>query len=217
MPDLTATRLLLVDDDGKLRDMLCTILKRGGFLVSCAGNVNDALRLIGSQDFDVLISDLHMPHDGHGLTVVSAMRHANPEALTIIFSAFPEMERAAAAILAQTDEIFVKPAAIGSLVELIRGRLKAGAGKVRDVDSVATILESETEATIQDWLVRVDRDPKIFGVELDDSDVVPICRSSSATWCFAFGIRWRWAAMLSDRQPPRNTDCCGESRDIRRP
>jgi DNA-binding response OmpR family regulator len=168
MSDLAPTRLLLVDDDNTPREMLRIILDRAEFLVSTAANVNEALHLIGTQTFDVLVSDLHMPHDGDGLTVVSAMRHANPKAVTIIFSAFPEMKRAAAAILAQTDEIFVKPAAVGNLVELIRGRLQAGVGPTRAIDSVATILETETQATIQDWLERVDTEPKIFPVPLDN-------------------------------------------------
>jgi CheY-like chemotaxis protein len=41
------------------------------------------LNLINSQVFDVLLSDLHMPGAGDGLTVVSAMRHANPKAVTM--------------------------------------------------------------------------------------------------------------------------------------
>jgi len=51
----------------------------------------------------VLLSDLHMPDPGDGLTVVSAMRHANPRAVTLIFSGYPAMKEAAAAILGQAD------------------------------------------------------------------------------------------------------------------
>jgi hypothetical protein len=95
------------------------------------------------------------------------MRHANPKAVTIIFSAYPEMKKAAAAILAQTDDVFVKPAAISKLVDLIRARLQAGPPAVRTVDSVATILEGETQATIDDWLTRVQQEHKILTVTMD--------------------------------------------------
>jgi CheY-like chemotaxis protein len=52
----------------------------------------------GAETFDVLLSDLQMPNAGDGLTVVSAMRHSNTKAVTLILSGYPEM-RAAAAIL----------------------------------------------------------------------------------------------------------------------
>jgi DNA-binding NtrC family response regulator len=61
MADNKNARLLLVDDDQMLRETLTMILEDGGFDVSAASNVNDALRLICSQTFDVLVSDLHMP------------------------------------------------------------------------------------------------------------------------------------------------------------
>jgi len=168
MPEPNKTRLLLVDDDDDLRHTLSLVMEHGGFEVSSAGNVNDALKLITANVFDVLVSDLHMPNDGDGLTVVSAMRHSNPKAVTIIFSAHPEMKAATAALLAQTDDILVKPQAVGNLVALIREKIEKGASPARTVTSIATILEEETQATIDDWLVRVDADKHILTVPLDD-------------------------------------------------
>lgn len=169
-PHVPATRALLVDDDDDLRFIMCEILERGGFEVQSASNVNDALKLIGSDTFDVLVSDLHMPHGGDGLTVVSAMRHSNPKAVTIIFSAHPEMKQAAAAIMAQTDEIFVKPSAIGNLVDLIRERMKLGPAPIRVIVGVDTILEEDAQATIADWLQRVDRNRHILTVQMGDGE-----------------------------------------------
>jgi DNA-binding response OmpR family regulator len=169
MPNEDRTRLLLVDDDDDLRVTLCMILEHGGFDVLTAANVNDALKLIGANVFDVLVSDLHMPNQGDGLTVVSAMRHANPKAVTIIFSAHPEMKAAAAAILAQTDDIFVKPQGVGNLVGLIRAKMKGGKSPAIAVCTIATILEEESQQTIKDWLVRVDTDRHIITIALDDT------------------------------------------------
>ena len=163
------TKLLLVDDDDDLRETLCLILEHGGFEVRTAANVSDALKLIGSDQFDVLVRDLHMPNDGDGLTVVSAMRHSHPEAVTIIFSAHPEMKAAAAAILSQTDDVLVKPAAVGNLVALIREKMKSGPKPVRVMTSIATILEEDTASTIRDWLARVDADRLVLTVALDDA------------------------------------------------
>ena len=120
-------RVLLVDDDEIVRMALTGVLEQSGFVVTTAASVTEALKLIsGAEAYDVLLSDLHMPGAGDGLTVVSAMRHANPKAVTLLLSAFPEMTAAAAAILQQADEILVKPIDLASLIEIIKA-----AGKQR--------------------------------------------------------------------------------------
>jgi DNA-binding NtrC family response regulator len=127
------TRILMVDDDDLIRLSLKQVLELEGFDVTSAGNVPEALKLITSNVYDVLLSDLHMPGAGDGLTVVSAMRHANPEAVTILLSAFPEMNAAAHAILLQTDQILVKPMDVTSLIAVIKERLAIGAPATRVV------------------------------------------------------------------------------------
>jgi CheY-like chemotaxis protein len=164
----TTPKILIVDDDDLVREAIALTLQQTGFQVVAASNVKDALRHISLEPFDVLISDLHMPEPGDGLTVVSAMRHFHPQAVTILLSAFPEMTVAAKAILKQTDEVLVKPVKIQSLVETINERLKRGIIPPRITESVATILERETQATIQEWLNCVDVDPLVTIVPLDD-------------------------------------------------
>ncbi|MBB5331787.1 response regulator [Tunturiibacter gelidoferens] len=167
---LATPKILLVDDDETIRETLGEILENSGFQVVVAANVNDALGLIGSQTFDVLLSDLHMPGAGDGLTVVSAMRHANPRAVTLILSSHPAMKEAAEAILLQADDVLVKPMSLVMLVDLIRRRLKQGAIPARVIASVADILEEETQATISDWLLRVELEPDIITVPLGYKD-----------------------------------------------
>jgi CheY-like chemotaxis protein len=75
-------RVLLADDDDAVRDMLRTMLERDGFEVVAVGCVRDALARIAAENFDVLLSDLHMPRAGDGFTIVSAMRHTHPQAVT---------------------------------------------------------------------------------------------------------------------------------------
>ena len=160
-------KVLIVDDDELIRTSLRLTLEFGHFEVMTAGSVNDAIKLIGTQFFDVLLTDLHMPGAGDGLTVVSAMRHSNPEAVTIIFSGFPEMKEAAAAILLQADEILVKPMAPAVLIQTIRERLKRGtATRPRAAENVATILEQSTQSTIEDWLLLVEREAHLIDVPL---------------------------------------------------
>jgi len=142
------------------------LLQQHEFHVAEAGSVSEALKLISANVYDVLLSDLHMPGPGDGLTVVSAMRHANPLAVTILLSAFPEMDAASHAILLQTDQILVKPMDVTTLVATIRERLAIGAPPTRPIESVATILERTSETTIGEWYGHIQRDSKVMSIPL---------------------------------------------------
>jgi CheY-like chemotaxis protein len=163
---MASATILLVDDDETLRHMLAAVLAEHGYDVTTAASVPEALKLITAGSYDVLLSDLHMPGKGDGLTVVSAMRHANPGAVTILLSAFPEMDAAAQAILLQTDQILVKPMNIPALIETIEQRLASGPVPSRVIESLATILESSIPSTIDAWFDRVGNDEKITAVSM---------------------------------------------------
>ena len=163
---MTNTSILLVDDDEVLRYSLGKVLEQQGFVVTTAANVSEALNHINSTVFDVLLSDLHMPGAGDGLTVVGAMRHSNPKAVTILLSAFPEMEAAARAILQQTDQILVKPMEVMALVKAIEQMVKTGAPLPRSVETVAAILQRSAEGTIRAWYGRIETDEKVMAVSM---------------------------------------------------
>jgi CheY-like chemotaxis protein len=165
---IPAARILLVDDDDTVRTSLARVLARSGFAVTGAGTVAEALRLITSETFEVLLSDLHMPGAGDGLTVVSAMRHANPAAITLLLTGFPHMDAAAHAILAQTDEILRKPMSPPALIEVIKRRLTAGPPPAGKIEPVASILERTSTITIQHWIERVHLEPSLMTSSLSD-------------------------------------------------
>jgi CheY-like chemotaxis protein len=163
---MASTRILLVDDDEIVRLSLSTLLEEYGFVVTTASNVPEALKRVSSAPFDVLLTDLHMPGAGDGLTVVSAMRHSNPEAVTIVLSAFPEMDAAARAILTQTDQVLVKPIEITALIKAINQRLLMGPPAARVIESVAEILKRSVQVTIREWFDRIRTDQKLMSVPM---------------------------------------------------
>jgi DNA-binding response OmpR family regulator len=160
-------RVLIVDDNETVLSTLRTILKINQFEVSTAKNVTEALGCIVAEHFDVLLSDLHMPGAGDGFTVVSAMRHKNPQAITLLFTGFPAVKEAMQAILLQADEVLVKPMAPEALVKVIRERLeKRGTRKKTNTERVASILERDTLTTIADWLGRVEGEQELTFIPL---------------------------------------------------
>ncbi len=157
-----------MDDDEAVLYALKPILEAHEFDVTVASNVMDALKRITSESFDVLISDLHMPGAADGLTVVSAMRHANPQALTIILSSNPDMSKAADTLLKQPDEIIMKPVKGAAIAQVIRQRLAPPPPPPEPVavQPVATLLEREAAAITEAWLRKMDETGGLKAVPL---------------------------------------------------
>lgn len=164
-------RVLLVDDDDGVRAMMNAMLERKGFEVVAAASVTDALRHIATESFDVLITDLHMPDPGDGFTVVTAMRHSQPNALTLLVSGYPDVQSAMAAILLEADEIIVKPFDVGRLAELVRTKLSTRKPAARtDKERVGVILRRCLPSIVEGWLVRAKESEELNWLLLSDDE-----------------------------------------------
>jgi len=164
---LGPARLLLVDDDEAVLAGLSVILEANEFEVTTAGNVVEALRLIAYERFDVLVTDLHMPGPGDGLILVGAIRHANPKAVAVVLSANPDMGKATAALLREADEVFVKPAKAGPIVDAIRQRLESEerGPRMLHVESIAAVLERERPRITFLWQEKMKQATSIAGAD----------------------------------------------------
>jgi CheY-like chemotaxis protein len=150
-------KILLVDDNDD--DLLLTrrSLEAQQCEVVSARCVTEALRHIASQRFDVLITDLHMPEPGDGFAVVTAMRHSQPDALTLVVSEYPDVQRAMNAILLEADEVLVKPFDATQLSGFINKERLTSLPSPRPVkEAVASILDRNVATLIQRWLARVE-------------------------------------------------------------
>jgi DNA-binding response OmpR family regulator len=164
-------RVLLVDDDASVRSMMKKALARKGFDVVTASSVPDALRHIADETFDVLVTDLHIPDPEDGFSVVSAMRHSQPNALTLLISGFPDVESAMAAILLEADEVLVKPFEIGRLTELIQVRvLNRKPNKRVAKERVGDILRRCSNQLVDGWLERAKQSKEINHLQLTDAE-----------------------------------------------
>jgi DNA-binding response OmpR family regulator len=84
-------RVLLLDDDPSMQRLISTLLKRDGYRVDVYLTGRDALRSIEVNDYDALLLDLMMPHEG-GMTVIRELREKKPQLLdrTLVISASPQ-------------------------------------------------------------------------------------------------------------------------------
>jgi DNA-binding response OmpR family regulator len=160
-------RILLAEDKEDVRVTYQKGLESHGFEVAPAVSVSEALRLISTEHFDVLLSDLHMPDASDGFTVVDAMRHAQPNAVTLVLSNYPVLQAAMTAILLQADQVLVKPIGFGEIAEIIHKKLSNPSAHIAmNKERVAAILERDLEATIQMWMSRVNRTDELTAISL---------------------------------------------------
>jgi ActR/RegA family two-component response regulator len=153
-------RLLFVDDEPIIRLSLAAVLVKHGFQVSTAATVAEALQKITSEEFDILLSDLNIGNPGDGLTVVSAMRRTQPDAVTMILTGYPAFETALEAIRQQVDDYIVKPANIPMLVSTIENKLATPVRQRQLPPSkrVAMILQEHVKRIEELWLASVEED-----------------------------------------------------------
>lgn len=166
-------RLLFVDDEPSIRTLLSAILKQRGFDVTTASTVSEALNLIATQKFDVLLSDLNIGEAGDGFTVVSAMRRTHPETATFILTGFPAFETALEAIRQQVDDYFVKPANVEAMASRIIARLNAPPGERSRLKTrrLPQILHEHRDEILAWFLESARADARIMSAGLSDKDL----------------------------------------------
>ncbi len=79
------TKILVVDDDPAVRDVVTSMLETAGYEVTKAGNGREALRILGAAPIDLVITDLVMPEQ-EGIETIKLIRRDYPRAKVIAMS-----------------------------------------------------------------------------------------------------------------------------------
>ena len=118
-----APRVLVVDDEPSMRQMLSYVLKREGYDVVVASNGGDALRALSSQAIDLLVSDIRMP-DMSGVEVLKAARRMDGDIAGIMITAYASTETAVEALRLGATDYVSKPFDLDELKLVVRGALE---------------------------------------------------------------------------------------------
>lgn len=110
--------ILVVEDDEALRDALVALLKRRGYTVQAAASANDAIRVLSSEEVDLILSDYYMA-DGNGQDLLDYVRRRNPSVPPFIMMTGQAGVTAAELQRSGLQEFLTKPVSSRSLVEII--------------------------------------------------------------------------------------------------
>jgi DNA-binding response OmpR family regulator len=171
LPTIRKPRILLAEDNDDIRSVFEEGLESQGYEVVAAASVNEALKLISTEHFDVLLSELYIPDASDGFAVVNAMRHTQPNAATLLLSSYPVLQAAMTALVLQADQVLVKPIGIAEVSEIIRNKLADPSAHIPlNKEPVAAILERDLDATIRHWRSRAERTEELTAVSLTDEE-----------------------------------------------
>ena len=124
-------KILVVDDDQGMRELLEIMLTEEGYRVSTAGDAAKALARCRKEMFDLIITDLKMPKmDGIGF--LRQVKDLSPETMVILITAYASGETAVTAMKEGAYDYIEKDFSIENLKEIIRNALTKKGVKQQD-------------------------------------------------------------------------------------
>src|SRR6266540_1281739 len=121
--DRRPPRILVVDDERSMRELLAIVLRREGYEVLLAENGRGAIDLLAREPVDLLISDIKMP-DLSGVDVLRAAKKIDQDILGIMITAFASADTAIEAMRLGAHDYLSKPFDVDELKIKVRNALE---------------------------------------------------------------------------------------------
>ncbi len=169
-------RILVVDDEKFIRDILADFLSMEGYQVRTAEDGVSAVNELQREHFDLVLSDLKMPRMG-GLDLLRAIAAEYPSTLTVIMTGFGTVETAIDAMKRGAYDYILKPFKVEEIVHIVqRGvekqRLAAENLRLREAISIYKVSEAIAASLSLDEVVAT----------LDDSALTDVGADVAYTW-----------------------------------
>ncbi|MFL6138723.1 MAG: response regulator transcription factor [Frankiaceae bacterium] len=122
-PDGTPVRVLLVEDEPSLAEVLASVLGHEGWTVRTAGDGATAVRVARELQPDAVVLDVMLP-DMDGLEVLRRLRAAQPSVCVLFLTARDAVEDRIAGLTAGGDDYVTKPFSLEEVLARLRGLLR---------------------------------------------------------------------------------------------
>jgi len=122
--DRRRPRILVVDDERSMRELLAIVLRREGYDVLLAENGKSAIAMLEKEPVDILISDIKMP-DLSGVDVLRAAKRVDQDILGIMITAFASTETAVEAMRLGACDYLSKPFDVDLLRMKVREKIES--------------------------------------------------------------------------------------------
>lgn len=116
-------RVLVVEDEPRLRDLLQRAVTGWGFEAATARSGEEAIRLNDAQPFEIAILDINLPMMD-GLEALKSLREKSPTMQAIILTGFASIDAAKRAVHLDVVEFLTKPCHLGELEQALDRALR---------------------------------------------------------------------------------------------
>jgi len=116
------TRILVVDDDDTVRDVIGVLLREEGYLTTLVSSAEAGLEAARADDYPLVISDMKMPGKG-GDWLLARLRELRPDTSVIMLTAFGDTEAAVDCLRKGASDYLLKPPKVTDLIRAIERAL----------------------------------------------------------------------------------------------
>jgi putative nucleotidyltransferase with HDIG domain len=164
-------RILVVDDEKFIRDILADFLGMEGYVVRTAEDGRAAVSELARARYDMVISDLKMPNMG-GIELLKEIARICPDTLTVIMTGFGTVETAIDAMKRDAYDYILKPFKVEEIIHIVqRGlekrKLEAENLRLREAVSLYRVSEAITASLSLDEVVSTIEDSALREVRAD--------------------------------------------------
>ena len=153
----TVTRVLVVDDEPDILELLELALLRMGLQVERAANVSEALQKLDNKSYSLCLTDMRLP-DGDGLAVVRYIAAHHTNVPVAVITAHGNMENAVSVLKAGAFDYLSKPVALKQLRTLVKAALKLPQSAIPVREGVRVLIGHSTAMEkVRDLIERVAR------------------------------------------------------------
>ena len=125
-------RVLIVDDEPSMRDMLRIVLRKDGYDVHVASNGREAVAALEHEVFDLLLTDIRLP-DVDGVQVLREAKARNRDIVALMMTAYASTETAVEALRLGAADYFTKPFNMDELRLKVRQHLESRRLRVENI------------------------------------------------------------------------------------
>jgi DNA-binding response OmpR family regulator len=188
---VTEPKILVVDDEKQILDLLADFLGRAGYQVTIANNAQTALHALTQETFSLVLSDLKMP-EMNGLEMLVKIKEIDPNIVTIIMTGYGTLESAVAAMKHGAFDYVLKPFKVDQVISLIqRGlenrRLKEENLRLKEIVSLYNMSEAISQSLHAELIHEITLDTIYSAIETDFVNL--LLRDQSTTPLYEVGNR----------------------------
>jgi two-component system NtrC family response regulator len=138
-------RIIIIDDDESIRQVLKTILEEEGYVVDTADTGKEAVLKTNEKVYNLALIDMRLP-DIEGIDLILKIKDTTPRMRKIIVTGYPTIQNAMEAVDKQADAFILKPFDVERVLQTIREQLmKQDEEKQFSQEKVAAFIETRAK------------------------------------------------------------------------